>query len=96
MGLGIWGSNCGCLGSGDFRVFDDDAQGHRKVKGLGIRVHVAGLKVLEAVNTYVNVKTSLVNNNILKRREEGGSGVPIDREKYEQSVEALSKHAVIS
>ena len=48
------------------------------------------------MNTYVNVKTSLVNNNILKRREEGGSGVPIDREKYEQSVEFWSKHAVIS
>ena len=64
------------------------------MKSLGIRVHVAGLKVLEAVNTYL--KTSVVNNNILKRREEGGSGVPIDREKYEQSVEFWSKHAVIS
>lgn len=29
-------------------------------------------------------------------KEEGGSGVPIDREKYAQSVEFWSGHAVIA
>jgi len=29
-------------------------------------------------------------------KEEGGSGVPIDREKYRQSVEFWSKHAVVA
>ena len=29
-------------------------------------------------------------------KDEGGSGVPIDREKYKQSVEFWSNHAVIA
>ena len=42
------------------------------------------------------MKTSSVNNNPVECREEGGSGVPIDREKYQQSVDFWSKYAVIS